>query len=165
MVDANLYHCKVTEKATTRIIHVLNQTPIDWYLKRQATVETATYGSEFVAAKIATDQIVGLRHLLCDMGAPIDGPVWMLGDNESVVTSATTPMSSLNKQHNALAYHCVRSNIAANVLKFCHIPGKQNPADILTKSLPHTTSWPHVQPLLFCRGDTLLKHISQIGEC
>ena len=32
--------------------------------KRQATVETATYGSEFVASKTATEQIIDLRHTL-----------------------------------------------------------------------------------------------------
>ena len=165
MVDANLYHCKVTGKAVTGILHILNQTPVDWWSKRQATVETATYGSEFVAAKTATDQIIALRTLLRDMGAPIDGPAWMLGDNESVVTSSTTPMSVLNKRHNALAYHRVRSNIAAETMYFSHISGKSNSADILTKPLAHTAAWPHVQPLLFCRGDTLPLNTSPIGEC
>ena len=53
-VDANLYHCLVSGRSATGILHLLNGTPIDWYSKRQATVETATYGSEFVAARIAT---------------------------------------------------------------------------------------------------------------
>ena len=59
-VDANLYHCKVTGKAATGILHLLNQTPIEWYSKKQPTVETATYGSEFVAARIATEQIIDI---------------------------------------------------------------------------------------------------------
>ena len=37
---------------------------------------------------------------------------------------------------NALSYHRVREAIAANVLKFHHISGKENPADVLTKFLP-----------------------------
>lgn len=164
-VDANLYHCKVTGKAVTAVLTFLNQTLVDWYGKKQATVETATYGSEYVAAKTATEQIIGHRFLLRQMGAPIDGPAWLLGDNESVVTSSTIPISALNKRHNALAFHLVRSNIAAGVVKFCHIPGKSNPADILSKFLPHAKLWPHVQPILFCRGDTLPRDVSPIGEC
>jgi hypothetical protein len=31
---------------------------IGWYSKKQTTVQTATFGSEFVAARIATDQII-----------------------------------------------------------------------------------------------------------
>ena len=37
---------------------MLNKTPIEWFSKRQNSVETATYGSEFVAARTAVDQIV-----------------------------------------------------------------------------------------------------------
>ena len=43
-VDANLLHCKLTGRSLTGILHFLNQTPSAWFSKRQATVETATYG-------------------------------------------------------------------------------------------------------------------------
>ena len=46
-VDANLHHDQVTGKAATACLHMLNATPSHWYTKRQATGETATYGSEF----------------------------------------------------------------------------------------------------------------------
>jgi hypothetical protein len=45
--------------------------PIDWYSKAQTTVETATYGSEFVAARTAVDQINYLRTTLRYLGVPI----------------------------------------------------------------------------------------------
>ena len=50
-VDANLHHDLETGKAVTAVLHFLNQTPIDAYTKRQSTVETATYGSEFCNCK------------------------------------------------------------------------------------------------------------------
>jgi hypothetical protein len=62
--DANLQHDLLTGRAVTGIVHLLNQTPGDWYSKRQATVETATFGSEFTAARIAVDQILDLRTTL-----------------------------------------------------------------------------------------------------
>jgi hypothetical protein len=52
-VDANLYHDMLTGKAVTGILHFLNQTPFDWFTKKQATVETATFGSENSAARTA----------------------------------------------------------------------------------------------------------------
>jgi hypothetical protein len=42
--DANLYHDLITGRAVSGMIHFINQTPIEWYSKKQATVETATYG-------------------------------------------------------------------------------------------------------------------------
>jgi hypothetical protein len=126
---------------------------VEWFSKRQNTVETATYGSEFVVARTATEQINDLCYTICMMGVPLDGPDWLFGDSESVVKSATIPHLSLMKRHNALAYHRVREAIAAKV-HFCHIPGNQNPADVLTKFLPWATSWSLIEPILFWKGVT-----------
>ena len=59
-VDANLYHDMVSGRSVTGYLHFLNKTPIDWYSKLQSTVETATCGSEYIAAKTCTDQIIEL---------------------------------------------------------------------------------------------------------
>ena len=143
-VDANLMHCKVTGNSGTGIFHLINSTPVDWYSRKQPTVETATYGSEFVAARQATEQIMDLRYTLRSMGVPIEKATWLLGDNKSVITSSMIPYSTLSKRHNALAYHRVRSAVAGGYLKFCHMDGKQNPADIMTKFLPYPSFWPFV---------------------
>jgi len=49
-VDANLYHDMLTGRSVTGILHYLNKTPINWYSKKQAIIETATYSSELVPA-------------------------------------------------------------------------------------------------------------------
>ena len=71
-------------------------------------METATDGSEFVASKTATEQIIHLRHTLRYLGVPIKTKSYLFGDNRSVVTSSTLPQSTLGKRHNILAYHRVR---------------------------------------------------------
>jgi hypothetical protein len=153
--DANLFHDVVTGRAVTGVLHLLNGTPVDWYSKRQDTVETATYGSEFVAARIATEQIIDMRTTLRYLGVPIMGRAYMFGDNQSVITSSTIPHSQLNKRHNALSYHRVREAIVAKIMHFCYVSGKENPADILSKHCGYPQLWPHVQPLLFWMGSTL----------
>jgi hypothetical protein len=50
-VDANLMHDMVTGRSMTGILHLLNKTPVDWFSKKQSTVEVAPYGSEFLAAR------------------------------------------------------------------------------------------------------------------
>jgi hypothetical protein len=37
--DANLYHDMITGRAVTGILHLINGTLIDWFSKRQDTVE------------------------------------------------------------------------------------------------------------------------------
>ena len=63
---------------------MMNVTPLDWYSKKQATVETITYGSEFVAARVCVEQINDLRINLRYLGVSICEKSYMFGDNESV---------------------------------------------------------------------------------
>ena len=42
--DANLNHCLATGKSLTGCLNFVNKTPVDWYFKMQATVETVTCG-------------------------------------------------------------------------------------------------------------------------
>ena len=84
-MDANLNHYLATGKSLTGCLNFINKTPVDWYSKKQATVETASYGSEFVAAKTATEQIMDIRQTLRYLGAPIGSKSFLFGDNRSVV--------------------------------------------------------------------------------
>ena len=152
-VDANLHHDLATGKAVTAVLHFLNQTPIDAYTKRQSTVETATYGSEFVAARTAVDQIIDIRTTLRYLGVPIRDMSYMFGDNRSVVTSSTIPNSTISKRHHLASYHRVREAIAAKFISFHWKDGKSNPADILSKHWEFATVWPMLKPILFWRGD------------
>ena len=102
-MDANLNHCLATGQSLTGCLHFVNKTPVDWYSKKQATVETAMYGSEFVAVKTAAEQIMDIRQTLRYLGAPIGAKSFLFGDNRSVVTSSTLPHSTLPKRHNILA--------------------------------------------------------------
>ena len=81
-------------------------------------------------------------------------PTIMFGDNKSVVNTATIPYSKLNKRHNALAYHKTRSSIAARILRFIHISGVCNPADILGKHWDYNSVKNVLRPTLFWEGDT-----------
>ena len=153
-VDANLHHDLATGKAVTAALHFLNQTPIDAYTKRQSTVETATYGSEFVAARTAVDQIIDIRTTLRYLGVPIRDKSYMFGDNKSVVTSSTIPNSTISKRHHLASYHQVREAIAAKFISFHWKDGKSNPADILSKHWEFATVWPMLKPILFWRGET-----------
>jgi hypothetical protein len=58
--DANHAGNVVTRRSHTGILFYLNQAPILWYSKAQKTVETSTFGSEFVALCIAVELIEAL---------------------------------------------------------------------------------------------------------
>jgi hypothetical protein len=90
-VDANLYHNIITGRSVTGILHFCNQTLIEWFSKRQACVQTAMFGSECVAARIAVDQIVDMRNTLRYLGVPIKDQSYRFGDNQAVVKNSAIP--------------------------------------------------------------------------
>ena len=156
-MDANLNHCLATGKSLVGCLHVVNKTPVDWYSKKQATVETATYGSEFVAAKTATEQIIDIRQTLRYLGAPITTKSFVFGDNRSVVTSATLPHSTLTERHSILAFHRVREAIAAKLMAFYWIQSAYNLSDmLLSKHWDHPTVYPMILKQLITRGNITL---------
>lgn len=124
--------------------------------KRQATVESSTYGSELVASRIAVDIAVEVRYLLRMLGVKVDSPALMLGDNKSVVFNSTIPLSVLKKKHCAINYHRVRETIAGNIIRYCHIDSRLNIADCLTKPLPGNVQYNLLKPIMFANNFTNL---------
>jgi hypothetical protein len=124
-VDADHAHDLVTRRSITGILVLLNKTPIRWVSKRQKTVETSTYRSEFVASRVATELILEIRYMLRSLGVALDGPALMLGDNMSIILNTTDPSSVLKNNHNAIAYHRVRESIAARIMRFAYIKSEE----------------------------------------
>jgi hypothetical protein len=135
-VDADHAGCHVTRRSQSGVLIYVNKAPILWYSKRQNTVETSTFGAEYIAAHIAVEMIEGLRYKLRMMGIKVSGLTAMFRDNESVVKNSTRPESTLKKKYNAIAYHHVREAQAARIVAISHIAGTVNPSDVFTKSLP-----------------------------
>ena len=117
---------------------------------------TATYGSEFLPAKTATEQIMDSRQTLRYLGAPIGAKSFLFGDNRSVVTSATLPHSTLTKRHNIPVFHRVREAIAAKLMAFYWIQSAYNLSDMLSKHWDHPTVYPMILKLLITRGNITL---------
>jgi hypothetical protein len=148
-VDAYHAHDTLTRRSVTGIVLFLNGVPVKWFLKRQKTVETSSYGSELVATRLATELVKSLRYKLRMLGVPIDGPTPMYCDNMAVVLNTTVPLSQLKKNHNAIAYHRFREAIVARMIALSHIPSTDNIADVLTKALPVYAYQRLLSPVLF----------------
>ena len=57
-VDADHAGNLVTRRSHTGILIFMNMAPVYWYSKRQNTVESSTFSSEFIALKIAVELII-----------------------------------------------------------------------------------------------------------
>ena len=133
-VDADHAGNLMTRRSHSGIFIYLNNAPIQWFSKRQNTVESSSFGSEFIALRIATDMIEALRYKLRMFGVPVDGPADVFCDNKSVATNASIPTSVLNKRHNAICYHRIREAHTAGTIRVGWIQGEYNKADLATKT-------------------------------
>ena len=112
-IDADHAGCRLTRRSHSGILIFVNRAPILWFSKRQATVESSTFGSEVVAMRQAIKMIEGLRSKLRMMGVPVEEATKVYCDNDTVVKSTSRPESTLTKKHQAINYHRCRKAQAA----------------------------------------------------
>ena len=132
-VDSDHAGDLITRRSRTGVLIYLNRAPVTWYSKKQTSVETSTFGSEFMALKVGIEMVKGLRCKLRMMGVPLDGHAHIQVDNMSVVLNTSVPESTLKKKSNSIAYHFVRENVASGMCRVAFELSKTNLADILTK--------------------------------
>ncbi len=126
----------------------MNKAPIMFYSKRQNTVETSTFGSEFVAMKQAVEMIKALKYKLLMFGIEImDTKIF--GDNNSVILNASVPESTLKKKHHSVNYNYVREAVAAGMALIYKVDTGSNLADLFTKLLNKETRKDLVQGILY----------------
>jgi hypothetical protein len=130
-------------------VFMVQGTIIGHFSCRQSTVETATYASEFIAGRAALDESIAIRYELRMLGAPLDGPIWMFGDNKSMINSAAEPSGRLTKRHLILSWHQLREKAAMGMVHYLDVGSKENIADCLTKHLAHTSLWALIKEHLF----------------
>jgi len=104
-VNVNLMHDIVTGRSVTGIIHLLNQTPVEWFTKRQPIKEMTSYGAKFMAARTATRQILEMRTTMRYLGVQVNGPTFLFGYNKTVVESCNILKAKLHKRHVILSFY------------------------------------------------------------
>ena len=103
---------KSDRRSRTGFMIFMNMSMINWHTKKQATVEGDVFGADFVAMKQGVEALRGIRFKLKMMGAKIDGPTYVYGDNMSVIHNTSKPESVLNKKSNYICYHFLREAVA-----------------------------------------------------
>jgi hypothetical protein len=135
-VDADHAADTVTRRSRTGFLVFLNSAPVYWLSKKQTSVESSTFGSEFCAMKHCCEYLRGLRYKLRMMGIPCEQPAYIQGDNQSVLYNTTIPDSTLKKKAQSIAYHFVREGSARDEWRTSYVSTHDNESDLLTKPLP-----------------------------
>ena len=84
-VDSDHANNKLQRRSRMGFCIFINMGCVIWFTKRQAMIESAVFGSEFVVMKQGMEASWGLRCKLRMMGVPIARPTYTYGDNMSVI--------------------------------------------------------------------------------
>ena len=79
-----------------------------------------------MAMKTATEYVRDLRYKLCQMGIPINGPIFVYGNNKSVLVNSSEPDSVLRKKNNSVAYHHVCEGSTRDEWRVAYISSDDN---------------------------------------
>ena len=91
-VDSDHAGETITRRSRTGYFIFLNTVLIDWLIKKQATIESSVFGTDFIAMKTGVDALRGIRYKLRMMGVPLTGPTYIYGDNMSVIYNKSRPV-------------------------------------------------------------------------
>ena len=108
------------------------------FSKQQNTIETSTFGSEFIAITTAVKQKESLRYKLRMFGMPVEDPTNVFCDYDSIFKNMTIHDSTLKKKHTSICYQWSREAVASGTMQVAKEGMTTNLADLFTKPLAET---------------------------
>ena len=116
IIKSKNFCLKTANKKKSGYLRFLRRTPVKYFSKRQVSVQTSTFGAEFVSLKRAVEEAVTIRYYLRSMGVKVSKPTIIYGDNLSAIRNTVDPGSPVKKKYLALAYHFCREHYGAGIV-------------------------------------------------
>ena len=116
------------------LIHV-NTILVQQFSKKQSIVVTSVFSTEFVTMKQGMYALRGLRYDFRMMRIHISGPLYIYGNNLSVVCNRSKQESILRNKINSVCNHAVCEQVTLCKSLVGHVPSTENITDLMTKIL------------------------------
>jgi hypothetical protein len=132
--DSDWAGCEDSSKSTSGYVAMFNNGPIQWKSKLQPVVAQSSTEAEYIAVCYAANEVVWMRNFLKSIGFPQRSPTVIYEDNSSVIKLAYKPKDDSRTRHIRVRFHKVKEYVLDGTVKLTAIKGKENPADLFTKS-------------------------------
>eukprot|EP00253_Pinus_taeda_P001650 PITA_01650 len=113
----------VDHKSTSGCCFSLGSTSISWISRKQKSVSLSTVEAEYIAASMASCEIVWLRKLFSELFRHVLDITMIFCDNQSGIRLSD------------IRYHFIWDMVQQGAIRLCHIGTDDQVADILTKPL------------------------------
>ena len=122
--------------STTGLLVFLGPNPISWSAKKQSTVSRSSTEAEYYALATTVVELSWLRILFKELRIFLHHIPVIWCDNVSAIALSANPIFHFRTKHLEVDYHFTRKKVLCKQLKIGFVSGKDNLADIFTKSLP-----------------------------
>ena len=122
-------------KSTSGHIFYLGQAPITWSSTKQEIVTLSSCEAEFMAATEAAKQAIWLQELLGEAIGEESKRVIIKVDNKSAIALSRNLVFHGRSKHIHRRFHFISECVEKEQVEVIHVPGNEQKADILTKSL------------------------------
>lgn len=118
-------------------VFTLGNCAVSWKSTLQATIALSTTEAEYMAVTEAVKEAIWLRGLYGELNNHLETTI-VFCDSQSAIHLTKDQMFHGRSEHIDIRYHFVRDIISQGDILVQKIGTKDNPADMLTKSLPAT---------------------------
>lgn len=109
--------------------------PLTWSSKQQVVVALSSCEAEYIACSHCACQVLWLHSLFEELGYPQTNSTPLFCDNQGTVACTYDPQSHSRMKHIDICAHFICDSVNYKLIDVHHIPGSENPADLLTKPL------------------------------
>nr|GMD85028.1 Retrovirus-related Pol polyprotein from transposon TNT 1-94 [Ipomoea batatas] len=130
-------HFKLSSDSCPNYIFTLCNCAISWKATLQSIAALSTTEAEYIAATEGVKETTWLRGLVMELGVS-QGQTVVFSDSQSDIHLTKNDTYHAKTKHIDVRYHFIRDVIAAGDIVIQKVHTLENPADMLTKSLPIT---------------------------
>ena len=117
-------HNLKTKRSCTGIIIYIGSTPVSWSSKRQTSIQTRSYGVEFMG-KTACQEFISIRCVHCCLDVRVKGPTILYGN--------TLIDLEWSKKCIDIAYHKMQECVAAGIVNPVKVGTEMNLSNFIKK--------------------------------
>ncbi|GMF48934.1 unnamed protein product [Phytophthora fragariaefolia] len=133
--DADFAADKQDRKSVTGGFITIDGMVVAWICRKQGGVALSTMEAEYTAASVVSQEIMGLREMLNELGVPLMVPMPLRIDNQAAIQQLCGERASSKAKHIDTRIKFVNHFAKSGVLLPEYCEGKSMPADSLTKAL------------------------------